>query len=1825
MIVTANPTRSQLWIEPSGTVHEFDERTHGAWAVEHLGLQYHPPLEEDHEGFTKDIPEGWQDDFDVEQTGQDTLLQQGWIRMGFFRRGHAAVVYLQKHTPLTPKDLAWAQTWIMEHPEWQGPSIDVQDPRLWTIPMPDFLSANKPAELRGHKTAAGPIPLDTKLIDRVYRAVVSNIKGYWGNYDAPIGERELSITFSLNSTPTNVSGEERQGLNVKLVFEDAYLSKAVRGAELHPGKWPTLVVYLSGKLTGQDITKRLEGLEGFYLRGILVHELAHVFDHIPDLEGASVNPKDEAEAYYNLDTEIHAYATQLWHYIVTNADYYREGGAAWLKKTGEKGLWSLVDSALTMRIGANLRRYANPKNRRYILQVAYRAMQEVLESPESKAASRKIAEDAGITKADLQRIRPILREWVGGGWTDGPQLMRLLEKHKDILAKFRMTKPVRLWRNERAQTLTRGGQDVTDPSNRGWDDQYTRPSAWSATRMHAESYASGNGRRLVTAIVPPEDTYCYIPLVEQAARALGLKTFDPHQQDEVIVRPNPSFLEQIRPKVQWNEEAQLRRDYELAMVEHHLPQLHELRKTNPRAISDEELKRRIADVAQRKDIHDVRDELLQLQRGKAARKNASIIEPHFNEKQALSRTRYRAMTAAQALVYQPKRVYEEDVLVTLDVPKVDTSWRRDKTFYIEPGGGNQLRGRYDRFAQWLQDNPGTPIDPPDIGLTPSGEIIFGNGRHRFAVLRDQGRERIAATVPKQDFKTMAERFGAEKVQGTSVTAMKTAISAPRRFYVALCTGRDAALAAVATGHVGVRGVSTSLEGLSEFLECAKVVLALPGASFLSANPHVRPVNYNAAELLQNNMQDYVRVRQTSGQAQAVVAVFFSEFQRLTEDAQNEAPALDFGWARFTHNVQTWLGKRFVSGGYKGGITPIPEVNTEAELVAAVEDIYQRLNTLIENSESWNDAYSHLWEEVTSQWDASIAVHNSLRGSETFSKEREWVTDGQGIKLPPGTEVRVNFGDAKRGVTDRAEVEAWARGAGKLVLELAEQRPEFHVVDTFDFKDAPVVFDFSAFIKGDHHVNEVGQEAKTARTLYHGTSSERARKIEQEGLEPQVGDLVQTAYGDDADSIGYDFEPLVFAGDKEALQRGVYSAMLHAIQAEGHDITDAEQAIRNWGALVILKDGDEVMDHRPETEDPYGYSDHPLQVETGDYYSREGLVPDHILTGPTLVRYLKRNGVNMARWTKPFSEQKRNALVGMVRRAHPDVPVEKILEKVDALTFEQFHKSWDYYTKLERSRAASGPKLEFQEQAISAEASSFEGTKHPGVRVEALLDYDTVGALEYYLDGDNAYVRGITVAPHYRGQGLGQQLYDEGIASARRHGATAFYSDQVNAMSPDAHKAWSRIRQRHPVTFESGEGGYDSTGRHRIDLKTAATQNRVWVLPTGEIMEVGEDQRFHHNMVALEHFPGGQEDAIAAGWFRAGTFAGNGYVNGGRLTRQQLNALQAHFGHTGVREVILDLYGGTRARGAVGIQDFLTATSEMDLRRELVNPATRIAALTKGDIEGRRRALEAFFPAELVQAAIDEAPDTYTMPKDEAVEEHERLIEVLRSPDHTDDLQEADEQAGELRKIKTARYLTKDDIKAYAREIGERTGKSSRQLLEELYARQDEHFPGFVKEASANVFYHGTNAEGDFETLKPSVTGILWLTDDLHAAASYAMKHYHKGPATLWKITLREGAKLVALWDLNDPVVRKIKEQASTERRMTIGSGISDETWARQAADFGMLEAFPWIVRQLRANKVDGVWVHDLHAGRKHLSLALINRAAMVAQEKEALRPEAIHA
>jgi len=101
---------------------------------------------------------------------------------------------------------------------------------------------------------------------------------------------------------------------------------------------------------------------------------------------------------------------------------------------------------------------------------------------------------------------------------------------------------------------------------------------------------------------------------------------------------------------------------------------------------------------------------------------------------------------------------DNQVLLIVDVAKVDTAWKKD-IGYIGPGGDNGIKGRYERFQQWLVQNPDVAIECPEIGYNEEiGRISFTNGRHRFAVLRDMGVKHLGVAVTKNQAKIFMKLF-----------------------------------------------------------------------------------------------------------------------------------------------------------------------------------------------------------------------------------------------------------------------------------------------------------------------------------------------------------------------------------------------------------------------------------------------------------------------------------------------------------------------------------------------------------------------------------------------------------------------------------------------------------------------------------------------------------------------------------------------------------------------------------------------------------------------------------------------------------------------------------------------------------------------------------------------------------------------------------------------------------------------------------------------------------------------------------------------------------
>jgi hypothetical protein len=95
----------------------------------------------------------------------------------------------------------------------------------------------------------------------------------------------------------------------------------------------------------------------------------------------------------------------------------------------------------------------------------------------------------------------------------------------------------------------------------------------------------------------------------------------------------------------------------------------------------------------------------------------------------------------------PKRAKNE-VLVNVNVDLFDKIWSKDKNFYVGPNGQGGIGSRYQNFEKWISDK--NIMDAAEVGISDNNGVVFDNGRHRFAFLRDSGVKSIPVSMPKKD-------------------------------------------------------------------------------------------------------------------------------------------------------------------------------------------------------------------------------------------------------------------------------------------------------------------------------------------------------------------------------------------------------------------------------------------------------------------------------------------------------------------------------------------------------------------------------------------------------------------------------------------------------------------------------------------------------------------------------------------------------------------------------------------------------------------------------------------------------------------------------------------------------------------------------------------------------------------------------------------------------------------------------------------------------------------------------------------------------------------
>ena len=102
------------------------------------------------------------------------------------------------------------------------------------------------------------------------------------------------------------------------------------------------------------------------------------------------------------------------------------------------------------------------------------------------------------------------------------------------------------------------------------------------------------------------------------------------------------------------------------------------------------------------------------------------------------------------------RLEKENQLVKVNSNTFDKAFSKTTWQYVGEGGEGGIEGRYKKFAEFIKD--AKSMEAPNVSVDKDGAIVFGDGRHRYAYLRDSGVKNIPLSMDAESIKN-AEKFG----------------------------------------------------------------------------------------------------------------------------------------------------------------------------------------------------------------------------------------------------------------------------------------------------------------------------------------------------------------------------------------------------------------------------------------------------------------------------------------------------------------------------------------------------------------------------------------------------------------------------------------------------------------------------------------------------------------------------------------------------------------------------------------------------------------------------------------------------------------------------------------------------------------------------------------------------------------------------------------------------------------------------------------------------------------------------------------------------------
>jgi hypothetical protein len=99
------------------------------------------------------------------------------------------------------------------------------------------------------------------------------------------------------------------------------------------------------------------------------------------------------------------------------------------------------------------------------------------------------------------------------------------------------------------------------------------------------------------------------------------------------------------------------------------------------------------------------------------------------------------------VIMHPIEAREGNVLANVNPQAFDKAFKKTEWQYVGPQGQGGIGDRYNKFGEFAQTAPS--MNASNVSVDKIGRITFGDGRHRYAYLRDQGVDSIPMSMDKE--------------------------------------------------------------------------------------------------------------------------------------------------------------------------------------------------------------------------------------------------------------------------------------------------------------------------------------------------------------------------------------------------------------------------------------------------------------------------------------------------------------------------------------------------------------------------------------------------------------------------------------------------------------------------------------------------------------------------------------------------------------------------------------------------------------------------------------------------------------------------------------------------------------------------------------------------------------------------------------------------------------------------------------------------------------------------------------------------------------------